>query len=447
MESRSSAVLGSGDWVMYDGGEHQVVALAGTSVRLRSAGGTDTVVLAAYLMASPGSAVVDGASAPTVEPFGLLDALPDAVIDAARVWEQYVVEVQTGLPPGAVVGAAPRPGYDPATTTVMQRDQGKAAELGVSVRTVQLRRVRYAQQGLWGLVDQCGVLEWEATGRADARLVAAVREVIEAERDTSTGTRSRLIRRVVKAVEAAYGPGVVPIPSRSSFYKLIETLATGRHTFGSAITRRQSANRPQGMFTPTLATRPGEQVQIDSTPIDVMVLLATFETWDPAGRLFDAVVAGQAWHWVDQVAGAAKAAQVLRPGGRLAVFGNVFDSPPVVAKALTDVYRWVAPDAPFNAQSSRTALDIYQEMFAKAADGIAAAGGFDDPEQWRFDWEQSYTRDQWLDQLPTTGGLTRFPPDKLAEVLDCVGAAIDTIGGSFTMTYTTLAATARTSAT
>ena len=27
------------------------------------------------------------------------------------------------------------------------------------------------------------------------------------------------------------------------------------------------------MFTPTLAARPGEQVQIDSTPIDVMVLL------------------------------------------------------------------------------------------------------------------------------------------------------------------------------
>jgi hypothetical protein len=86
-------------------------------------------------------------------------------------------------------------------------------------------------------------------------------------------------------------------------------------------------------------------------------------------------------------------------------------------------------------------------MFAKAADGIAQAGGFEDPEQWRFDWEQSYTRDQWPDQLPTTGALTQFPPDKLAEVLDCVGAAIDTIGGRFTMTYTTLAATARTSAT
>lgn len=37
------------------------------------------------------------------------------------------------------------------------------------------------------------------------------------------------------------------------------------------MTRRQLANRPDGMFTPTFAMRPGEQVQIDSTPIDVMV--------------------------------------------------------------------------------------------------------------------------------------------------------------------------------
>ena len=63
------------------------------------------------------------------------------------------------------------------------------------------------------------------------------------------------------------------MPGRSTFYKLIDGLATGRHTFGSAVTRRQTANRPQGMFTPSFAARPGEQVQIDSTPIDVLVLL------------------------------------------------------------------------------------------------------------------------------------------------------------------------------
>ncbi|WP_370423478.1 Mu transposase C-terminal domain-containing protein [Streptomyces sp. QH1-20] len=103
--------------------------------------------------------------------------------------------------------------------------------------------------------------------------MAAIREVLDRETNVSTGTRSRLIRRVVKTVEAAHGEGVVPLPSTRTLYKLIDALATGRHAFGSAVTRRQTANRPTGPFTPTFADRPGEQVQIDSTPLDVMVVL------------------------------------------------------------------------------------------------------------------------------------------------------------------------------
>ena len=52
----------------------------------------------------------------------------------------------------------------------------------------------------------------------------------------------------------------------------------------------------------------------------VEVEVSAFESWDSGGREFDAVVAGQAWHWVDPVAGAAQAARALRPRGRLAVF-------------------------------------------------------------------------------------------------------------------------------
>ncbi|MBT2489469.1 class I SAM-dependent methyltransferase [Streptomyces sp. ISL-96] len=171
--------------------------------------------------------------------------------------------------------------------------------------------------------------------------------------------------------------------------------------------------------------------------------VATFEAWDPAGREFDAVVAGQAWHWVDPVAGAAKAAQVLRPGGRLAAFWNVFQLPPDVAGAFAAVYRRVMPDSPFSLQAMTSqALDGYQVLFTKAADGIREAGGFSDPEQWRFDWEWSYTRDAWVDQLPTHGAFTQLTSDKLAEVLKGVGAAIDAMGGSFTMRYATVAVTA-----
>jgi hypothetical protein len=88
---------------------------------------------------------------------------------------------------------------------------------------------------------------------------------------------------------------------------LIERLAAGRHTFGSAVTRRQTANRPAGGFTATLAAPPGEQVQIDSTPIDVMVLAA-----DGVPVRADLTIA------VD-VATRTICAAVLRPAGTKAV--------------------------------------------------------------------------------------------------------------------------------
>jgi SAM-dependent methyltransferase len=197
-----------------------------------------------------------------------------------------------------------------------------------------------------------------------------------------------------------------------------------------------------------LGVEPDPRMAAFARRTGVEVEVATFETWDSAGREFDAVVAGTAWHWVDPVAGAARAAQVLRPGGRIAPFHHVFQSPPELMEAFARVYRRVVPDSPFDfsSQPARPALDLYQVLFAKIADGIREAGGFSEPEQWRFEWERSYTRDEWLDQLPTLGALTQLAPDKLAEVLEGAGGAIDAIGGSFTMQYATVVVTAARSA-
>ena len=172
------------------------------------------------------------------------------------------------------------------------------------------------------------------------------------------------------------------------------------------------------------------------------VEVSTFEAWEPAGRVFDTVIAAMSWHWVDPIAGLAKAAEVLRPRGRLAIFGHVFEPPAAVAEPFAAAFRRVVPDSPFSNLPARRPLDLYQAMYAKIADRIRRTERFDEPEQWRFDWSQSCTRDEWLDLLPTTGGLTRLQPDQLTEILDAVGAAIDILGGGFTMEYTTLATTA-----
>jgi SAM-dependent methyltransferase len=175
----------------------------------------------------------------------------------------------------------------------------------------------------------------------------------------------------------------------------------------------------------------------------VEVEVAKIEEWDPAGRLFDAAVAGQAWHWVDPVAGAAAAARALRAGGRLALFWNAFQPPPELAEAFSGAVRRALPDSPFRMPpGTRSAADVYLAGFPKVENGLVEAGGFGEPERWRFAWEWTYSRDAWLDQMPTTGVLTTAPPEAVAQVLAEAGAAIDAAGGSFVAQYTTVVLTA-----
>jgi SAM-dependent methyltransferase len=170
------------------------------------------------------------------------------------------------------------------------------------------------------------------------------------------------------------------------------------------------------------------------------VELAKFEEWDPAGRTFDAVIAGMTWHWVDPVDGAARAAEVLRPGGRLVVFWNVAQPPPSLAQAFSEVYRCVLADTPFAGPPGNPS-DAYERILATAADGIQATEAFGAPEQWRVDWERSYTRAEWLDLVPTFGGHGLLGPDKLDELLAGIGNALDAVPGSFTMRYAAVAVT------
>jgi SAM-dependent methyltransferase len=183
-------------------------------------------------------------------------------------------------------------------------------------------------------------------------------------------------------------------------------------------------------------TRMAEFARRDGFEVDG----ATFETWRPSGRTFDAVVAGQTWHWVDPVAGAEQAARVLRPGGRVALFWNVLQPAPRAAEAFAEVQRRHLPDAP--PTWTRPALDAYSGILAKVADGLRGTDAFGEPEQWRFDWERTYTRAEWLDQLPTHGFNTQLPPDTLAELLTATATAVDEMGGQVRMGYAAIVVTA-----
>jgi hypothetical protein len=186
-------VLRVGDRVRFDGLAQTVVGLSGTLVRLADEQGRTSVVHLPHLLAADGfEHLGERVAAPALPP-GLLHAVPQEAIEQAQWWEHHIVEVITGKPPDADPGARPRLGYDPAMHSLVQREQAKATELAaqgreVSTRTLKRKRHRYEAQGLVGLIDWRVDRHRSAHGRADGRVVDALRQAIEEATDRSTRT-------------------------------------------------------------------------------------------------------------------------------------------------------------------------------------------------------------------------------------------------------------------
>jgi SAM-dependent methyltransferase len=166
----------------------------------------------------------------------------------------------------------------------------------------------------------------------------------------------------------------------------------------------------------------------------IRVEVATFEAGEPTGRRFDLLVSGQAWHWVEPSRGAAKAADVLLPGGHLAAFWNLGAHDPEALAVLEPVYRRVVPEI----AGDTTALRVAMPDQRSRADGLDAAAGFSTVEVRSYPWEARYTRDQWLDFLATHSDHARLEPKRREELFAEVGAAIDGLGGTLPFHFQTV---------
>ncbi|MFB6963398.1 hypothetical protein ACFCYB_42275 [Streptomyces sp. NPDC056309] len=273
----TTAVLEVGSQVRFEHRFWTVVMLEGARARLVDSDNSTATVLVNYLFATPDFEVV-GAPRRQVPPFGLLEELPVQARERAEAWERHVREVETGLPAPGQDGA-PRAAFDPAQRTLAEREEAKAAELTAagqptSAVTVRRMRARYREKGLWGLVDQRAARRRSVVGRADERVVAAITQVLEAQQGRSSGTLSRLRRMVGWVLEETHGPGVVEVPPVTTFNRMVHALADGHGLLGSAAQQRRRTSRPTPPFTPTVTLRPGELVMLDSTPLDVLVVLA-----------------------------------------------------------------------------------------------------------------------------------------------------------------------------
>jgi len=162
------------------------------------------------------------------------------------------------------------------------------------------------------------------------------------------------------------------------------------------------------------------------------VELGTFEEWDDAGRRFELLVSGQAWHWVDPVLGADRAAAVVAPGGRTVLAWNDAIMPEPLRGVLDDVYARHAP--PTVAPTVRHRPSDWLRDGGSEAE-FAARDEFDAPEHATYAWEREYTAAAWLRQLETHSDHALMDAGARQVLVNAVGEAIERLGGAFTMHY------------
>ena len=209
---------------------------------------------------------------------------------------------------------------------------------------------------------------------------------------------------------------------------------------GTGIASRQIAQRGARVLGVELAPPMAEIARGHGVEVEI----AAFEGWDAAGRTFDRVTSAQAWHWLDLPLATAKAASVLRQGGKLCLIWNAGCQPDDLADALEEAYASVVPRCGhrlFRGYAANRPSDVRTGLGSEI-DAVSAMPEFSAPTEKWFPWTRAYQRDEWLNQLVSRSDHATLEPEVRDRLFEAIGAAIDDHGGSFIMNFETVLITA-----
>lgn len=194
----------------------------------------------------------------------------------------HLLEAITGYKSGSDADALPdepRKGYDLIATTMNARFELKAKELKVSLRTLWNQKKLYENHGLHGLMDRRK--SKLGTARLDDRIQKAIFMVVGTLVEDSNTTNNRIRRLVERELKEKYPNEEIAFPSEATFNRRLNELTKGDGLKGAAKQRRSISNRPDKPYSHFVATRPGEMVLIDSTPLDAYAMDPYSFEWIP----------------------------------------------------------------------------------------------------------------------------------------------------------------------
>ena len=270
------ATVTTGTVIVYDGEVWTVSGIEAGRLLLAGARGRSLLADTAALLADPSTRLPGTGGGGEPAACGpLLDSLPAADRGELAVRVRHLREALTGYASGTPAAAGPgepRPEYDPSLP-LLDRYQAKAAELGVSRRTVQRWAAALQDSGPAGIADGRSQRGADPLGGVDERWLAMCRLVLAEHTGASRPTKELVLHRVSARLAAGHGEGTVPEPGRRRARAVLAELSRGTNAFtGSTKGKRSIAARPQGVYGRLRPTRPGEYLLLDTTPLDVFAM-------------------------------------------------------------------------------------------------------------------------------------------------------------------------------
>jgi transposase InsO family protein len=202
-------------------------------------------------------------------------ALSDAQMREAATMLAHLNEAAFGYrsgDPGRPSPGEPRPGFDPERTTLRDRLEAKAAELGCTSEALRKRRRALKNRGVAALVD--GRRARSATGSGiDPRLRAAILAEAEGLERSSDVRKMQFRSRVASRLARESGEPLELPSSRQTFNRIVDDVLAPTGLFRlPAKSRRSAQSAPGEDFGSLTAERPGEYVAIDTTSLDVFAI-------------------------------------------------------------------------------------------------------------------------------------------------------------------------------
>lgn len=142
----------------------------------------------------------------------------------------------------------------------------------------------------------------------------------------------------------------------------------------------------------------------------VETLIGTAERLNLPDESVDAAVLGQAWHWVDPVAGSAEIGRILKPGGTLGLIWNIRDESVDWVARLTEIMH-----------------GSHAEQLI-AGDGPQVAAPFDSLQAKTWPWLRPMTRQTLTAMVMSRSYIITATPEQRARIGSDIAALFDEVG-------------------